>query len=71
LLLKIEGVVILQAVINRSGLIEELTLERSAHPLLDEAAIRAVKQWIYRPATLDGRPMKVYFTVTVNFHIVH
>jgi periplasmic protein TonB len=67
LLLKIQGIVILQAVINRSGLIEELTLQRSAHPLLDEAAMQAVKQWIYRPATLDGRPVKVYFTVTVNF----
>ena len=71
LLMKIQGVVILQAVINRSGLIEELTLQRSANPLLDEAAMQAVKQWIYRPATLDGRPVKVYFTVTVNFHIQH
>lgn len=62
-----EGVVILQAVITKTGTVEELTLLRSADPLLDQAAMSAVKQWIYKPATINGRPIKVYFTVTVNF----
>lgn len=64
-----EGIVILQAVITKTGTVEELTLLRSADPLLDQAAMSAVKQWIYKPATINGRPIKVYFTVTVNFKL--
>jgi len=40
---------------------------RSANPLLDEAAVRAVRQWTYRPALLNGRPVRVRLTVTVKF----
>ncbi len=67
--LRIEGIVILQAVITRTGSVEEVTVQRSVHPLLDQAAVSAVKQWVYRPAMSNGRSIKVYFTVTVNFHI--
>ena len=36
---------------------------------LTEAAIDAVKQWRFKPATLDNRPVSVYFTLTVNFQL--
>ena len=36
---------------------------------LTEAAIDAVKQWKFKPATLDNRPVSVYFTLTVNFQL--
>jgi protein TonB len=66
---KIQGVVILEAVITKEGNVEEVKVLRSLHPMMDQAAINAVKQWKYKPAMLNGRPVKVYFTVTVNFKL--
>jgi len=42
---------------------------RSAGTLLDDAAAHALRQWIYRPATLNGRSVRVLLTVTVNFRV--
>jgi protein TonB len=64
-----EGVVILEAIITASGGVEEVSVLKSANPLLDEAAVRAVRQWTYRPATLNGRAVRVRLTVTVTFSI--
>ena len=66
---KIQGVVILEAVITKEGNVEEVKVLRSLHPMMDQAAVNAVKQWKYKPAMLNGRPVKVYFTVTVNFKL--
>lgn len=65
----IQGFVFLEAVITRTGTVEELRVLHSPHPLLDQAAVKAVKQWLYRPALVNGRPVKVYFNVTVEFKI--
>ena len=62
-----EGVVILDAIITAAGDVDEVRVLRSANPLLDDAAVRAVRQWAYRPALLDGRPVRVRLTVTVKF----
>jgi protein TonB len=64
-----EGVVILDAIITAAGGVEEVSVLESANPLLDEAAVRAVRQWTYRPATLNGRVVRVRLTVTVRFSI--
>jgi len=64
---RIQGVVILEAVITKTGSVEEVKVLRSLNPVLDQAAVNAVKQWKYQPAMLNGKPVKVYFTVTVNF----
>lgn len=61
-----EGTVILEAVIARDGSVRDLTILRSV-PLLDDAAIAAVKQWRYTPPTLNGVPIDVRMTVTVRF----
>jgi protein TonB len=66
---KIEGVVILEAVITKNGTVEEVKVLRALHPVMDQAAMNAVKQWKYEPAVLNGRPVKVYFTVTVTFRL--
>jgi TonB family protein len=65
--LHLSGLVILQAVIDTSGRVEDLRVTRSAGVLLDSAAIAAIEKWIYRPATLHGRAVKVFLTVTVDF----
>ena len=62
-----DGVVILEAVITADGAVDDVRILRSANPLLDAAAERAVRQWRYKPATLNGRAVSVYLTVTVTF----
>lgn len=66
---RMEGVVILEAIITASGSVEDVRVLKSVNPLLDTAATRAVSQWRYRPATLNGRAVRVYLTVTVTFNL--
>jgi TonB family protein len=62
----VEGVVILQARTDTSGKVKEVMVLRSV-PLLDQAAIDAVSQWVYEPMIIKGKPMEAVFTVTVRF----
>jgi protein TonB len=62
-----QGVVILEAVITASGSVDQLRIIGSAGPILDAAAVAAVRQWRYAPATLNGRAVAVFLTVTVRF----
>jgi periplasmic protein TonB len=64
-----EGVVILEAIITADGGVDDLRILKSADPILDETARRAVLQWRYRPATLSGRAVRVYLTVTMTFSL--
>ena len=64
---RMEGTVIIQAIIGRTGQVEDATVLRGVNPLLDQAALEAVRLWIYEPAMLNNKPVKVYFTVTVIF----
>jgi periplasmic protein TonB len=63
---RIQGTVILQAEISKTGDIQNLRLI-SGHPMLAPAAIDAVKQWKYKPYLLNGEPVEVETTVQVNF----
>jgi len=65
---KIEGMVILEAVINPDGVVRDVRVLRSV-PLLDEAAMAAVRQWRYTPTMLSGVPVAVVMTVTVTFRL--
>ena len=65
---RIHGVVVLTAIIDKDGNIENLQL-MSGHPMLAPAAIDAVKQWRYKPYLLNGQPVEVETTVTVNFEL--
>ena len=66
---RMEGVVILEAIITAEGAVQEVKVLKSVNPLLDASAVRAVQQWKYRPATLNGRAVRVYLTVTVTFNL--
>jgi periplasmic protein TonB len=61
-----EGVVILEAIIDERGEVGRIKVLRS-EPLLDQAAITAVRQWRYTPTLLNGVPVSVLMTITVNF----
>ena len=63
---RIEGTVILQAVIDEKGSVRELRVLRG-HPLLDDAAIQAVTRWRFTPTLLNGTTVPVVMTVTVAF----
>jgi TonB family protein len=63
---KVEGVVIIEARIERDGTVGDARVLRSI-PLLDDAAVEAVRQWEFRPTWLNGEPVPVIMTVTVNF----
>lgn len=63
---RIEGVVILEATTDVYGRVTAVRVLRSI-PLLDEAAAAAVRQWVYEPLVVNGRPRPVTFTVTVRF----
>jgi len=63
---RIQGIVIIEATISPSGDVVNARILRSV-PLLDPAAIEAVKQWRYTPSMLNGVPVPVIMTVTVNF----
>ncbi len=60
------GMVILEIIIGPDGAVQQAKVLRSI-PLLDQAAIDAVKQWVYEPTQLNGVPVPVIMTVTVNF----
>ncbi len=64
----VQGIVILEAETDAEGNIVRTKVLRSI-PLLDQAAIDAVRQWKYEPAIIDGKPKGVIFTVTVNFRL--
>jgi len=63
---RVQGQVILRAVISREGTIENLQV-LSGHPMLVRAAVNAVQQWRYRPYVLNGEPVEVETEVRVNF----
>jgi len=63
---RVQGSVVLAAVIGKDGAIQNLHV-LSGHPLLQQAALEAVKQWRYRPYILNGEPVEVDTQVTVNF----
>jgi len=62
----VEGVVVLEAVVDVSGRVTQVRVLRSV-ALLDAAAIQAVQQWRYSPTQLNGVPVPVLMTVTVRF----
>lgn len=63
----LSGVVVLECIIGRDGRVREPRIVQSPHALLDRAAVDAVQQWRFRPATLNGQPVDVFFHLTVRF----
>ena len=67
---RIQGVVRLNAIINKEGLIEQLSAV-SGHPLLIPSALEAVKKWRYKPTLLNGEPVEVVTQIDVNFTLTN
>jgi protein TonB len=65
----IQGVVILEATVGEDGDVMEVRLLRSANPLLDREAEKAVRQWRYSPIVLNGIRVPFILTVTLSFSL--
>ena len=69
---KIEGRVILQAVVKKEGTVGNIIILRTPGNNLgfEESAIAAVQQWRFKPALKNGKPVDVYFTVEISFYLL-
>jgi protein TonB len=66
---RIQGVVIVQAIIDEQGNVTNVQVLKGLPMGLSESAVDAVKQWKFKPATLNAKPVAVYFNLTVNFQL--
>ncbi|MCP4663657.1 MAG: energy transducer TonB [bacterium] len=66
---RLEGTVIVEAIINRQGEVTNTRVLKGLSMGLEEEAVKAVKRWKYQPATLNGKPVDVIFTVSVHFFL--
>ena len=66
---RIQGLVIVQAIINKNGDVTNVKIIKGLTMGLSEAAVSAIKQWKFKPATLRGKPVDVYYNLTINFSL--
>lgn len=66
---RVQGIVILQTIIDKEGNVTNVRILKPLPMGLSEEAIKAVKRWKFEPATLNGKPVDVYFNLTVNFRL--
>jgi len=66
---KTQGMVVVDALIDERGAVQEVRLVRGQPDGLSEAAMEAVRKWRFEPATLDGSPVAVEYSLTVRFRL--
>jgi TonB family protein len=66
---RIQGVVVLECTIGKSGDVNEVKVLRGLPLGLTEAAVDAVKKWRFKPSTLNGKPVEVLYILTVRFNL--
>ena len=66
---RVAGIVIIEAIIDKNGNVDRVRVVKGLPMGLSEEAERAVRQWKFRPGTLNGQPVDVIFNLTVNFKL--
>jgi protein TonB len=66
---RVKGIVIIEAVIDRNGNVTEARILKPLPMGLDQQALSAIRQWKFKPGTLNGQPVPVYYNLTVNFQL--
>ena len=66
---KIMGNVIVETVINENGTVDDIEVVESPDELLSKAAVEAIRLWTFEPALCDGRPVGVYYHLTIKFSL--
>lgn len=64
---RVQGVVIVQAIIDKQGNVQNVKVLKGLPMGLDKSAADTIKSWRFEPATLNGKPVDVYYNLTVNF----
>jgi protein TonB len=62
------GFPILEAVIDEEGRVQNLRLLKPVHPCLEQSILPAIRQWRFKPGTLNGKPVPVIYNLTVHIH---
>jgi periplasmic protein TonB len=66
---RISGIVIIEAIIDRDGNVTDAHVLKGLPMGLDDEALNAIRKWKFRPGTLNGQPVAVYYNLTVNFRL--
>lgn len=66
---RIEGVVIIQTVVEKDGHVSQARVLKGTHPSLEQASLEAVEGWTFEPATLNGKPVAVFYNLTIRFRL--
>jgi len=66
---RIQGVVIVQAIVDKNGDVTNVKVLKGLPMGLEDEAVKAIKRWKFKPATLNGKPVDVYYNLTVNFRL--
>jgi TonB family protein len=61
------GNIVLEGIIDEDGCVRQLKVLKSTDEGLSSAALKSIGQWVFQPATLDGRPVRVSYVVTFSF----
>ena len=64
-----QGSVTLEAVVKKDGTVGEVTVKKPLHPELDESAVRAMRKWMFKPGTKDGKAVDVAVEVEMTFNL--
>jgi TonB family protein len=64
----VDGVVLVQALVGKDGHVKDVRVVKHI-PMLDESAITAVKQWVFKPALSNNKPVAVWVAVPVRFSL--
>ena len=62
----VQGIVIVEAIIDRNGDVRDVKVLKPLPMGLDAAAVAAIRQWKFKPGTLNGQPVDVIFNLTIN-----
>ncbi|HVF59649.1 MAG TPA: energy transducer TonB [Thermoanaerobaculia bacterium] len=68
-MIRSEGTVVIEVVVETDGSTGDVRVLRGISKALDEAAVAAIRQWRFRPARVEGTPVRAYHTVTVRFEL--
>ncbi|HYI13370.1 MAG TPA: energy transducer TonB [Thermoanaerobaculia bacterium] len=66
---KVAGLVVLEVAVSQAGTVENVGVVKSLAPGLDMSAVNAVRQWTFKPALRDGKPVPVLYNMTINFSL--
>ena len=66
---RVEGPVQMSILVSETGKVLDVKILKSAHPILDEVSVSAVREWIFEPATKDGVPVRIWIPVSITYQL--